>query len=235
MELFETLHNWRQLLVVKRGWASPEETKEITEIYTIYHDKLNGNGNGERYYKEIIELSDIVKFSEDELEIFTSEYVNSLKDKLPEYKDISVSEKAPSITIQFATLSEREKACEILSANGIRYRTGKTLTPFRLSGDISWGVPCPEVDGLKNQTFYVWPESLWAPISFTMTYLNENCKEVFRWWDSDEAGIYQFMLKAVAEASYETTDDMKELAKLYAENVKAKKFILNNHISKTKT
>ena len=53
MELFETLHNWRELLVVKRGWASPEEKKEITEIYTIYHDKLNGNGNGERYYKEI--------------------------------------------------------------------------------------------------------------------------------------------------------------------------------------
>lgn len=56
MELFETLHNWRELLVVKRGWASPEEKKEITGIYTIYHDKLNGNGNGERYYKEIIEL-----------------------------------------------------------------------------------------------------------------------------------------------------------------------------------
>ena len=56
MELFETLHNWRELLVVRRGWASPEEKKEVSEIYTIYHDKLNGNGNGERYYKEIIEL-----------------------------------------------------------------------------------------------------------------------------------------------------------------------------------
>ena len=35
------------------------------------------------------------------------------------------------------------------------------------------------------------------------------------------AGIYQFMLKAVADASYETTTEMKDLAKLYAENVKA--------------
>ena len=61
MELFETLHNWRELLVVKRGWASPEEKKEITEIYTIYHDKLNGNGNGERYYKEIIELPESIE------------------------------------------------------------------------------------------------------------------------------------------------------------------------------
>lgn len=33
-------------------------------------------------YKEIIELADIVKFSEDEVEIFTNEYVDSLKDKL---------------------------------------------------------------------------------------------------------------------------------------------------------
>ena len=40
------------------------------------------------------------------------------------------------------TLEEREKACDILAKNEIRYRTGKTLTPFRLSGDISWGVPC---------------------------------------------------------------------------------------------
>ena len=56
MELFETLHNWRQLSVVKRGWATAEEKKEIEEIYTIYHDKLGGNGNGERYYKEILAL-----------------------------------------------------------------------------------------------------------------------------------------------------------------------------------
>ena len=33
-------------------------------------------------YKEILELADIVKFSEDEVEIFNEDYVNSLKDKL---------------------------------------------------------------------------------------------------------------------------------------------------------
>ena len=56
MELFETLHNWHQLLVVKRGWATALEKKEVEEIFTIYHNKLNGNGNGERYYKEILAL-----------------------------------------------------------------------------------------------------------------------------------------------------------------------------------
>lgn len=35
-----------------------------------------------KVYKEILELADIVKFSEDEVKIFNEEYVNSLKDKL---------------------------------------------------------------------------------------------------------------------------------------------------------
>ena len=64
MELFETLHNWFVLLVVKRGWASPEEKKEVEEIYIIYHNQLNGNGNGERYYNEIIALPE----SQEEME-----------------------------------------------------------------------------------------------------------------------------------------------------------------------
>ena len=142
------------------------------------------------------EIKEFFKLPEIYIKRSYSEDLNSLKSQLPEYKDISVSEKAPSITIQFNTLSERETACEILSKNGIRYRTGKTLTPFRLSGDISWGVPCPEVDGLKNQTFYVWPESLFAPISFTKTYLESIGKDENEWkkyWCSTDAKVYQFL------------------------------------------
>ena len=125
-----------------------------------------------------------------------AEQLSSLKNKLPPYNDISVSEKAPSITIQFETLEEREKACDILAKNEIRYRTGKTLTPFRLSGDISWGVPCREVDGLKDQTFYVWPESLFAPISFSKTYLESIGKDENEWkkyWCSKDGKVYQFL------------------------------------------
>ena len=142
------------------------------------------------------EIKEFFKLPEIYIKRSYSEQLNSLKNELPEYKDISVSEKAPSITIQFATLSEREKACEVLSSNGIRYRTGKTLTPFRLSGDISWGVPCPEVDGLKDQTFYVWPESLFAPISFSKTYLESIGKDENEWkkyWCSQDAKVYQFL------------------------------------------
>ena len=142
------------------------------------------------------EIKEFFKLPEIYIKRSYSEELNSLKDVLPEFKDISVSEKAPSITIQFNTLAEREKACEVLSQNGIRYRTGKTLTPFRLSGDISWGVPCPEVYGLKNQTFYVWPESLFAPISFTKTYLESIGKDENEWkkyWCSTDAKVYQFL------------------------------------------
>ena len=101
-----------------------------------------------------------------------------------------------SVTLKFSTLEDREKACDILSANGIQYRTGKTLVPFRLSGNIDWGVPVPVHDELDNLTFWVWPESLWAPISFTATYLESLGKGQDSWkdwWCSPDAQVYQFI------------------------------------------
>lgn len=127
-------------------------------------------------------------------EFFTS--FDAIKDQLPPFTTSERNEKTPSMTIVFDKLEEREKACEILAQNNIRYRTGKTLTPFRLSGDISWGVPCPEILGVKNQTFYVWPESLWAPISFSKTYLEKIGKDENEWkkyWCSKDAMVYQFL------------------------------------------
>ncbi|MGL5765534.1 MAG: class I tRNA ligase family protein, partial [Sarcina sp.] len=41
-----------------------------------------------------------------------------------------------------------------------------------------------------------WPESLWAPISFTKTYLEEegkNADEWTNWWCDDESLVYQFI------------------------------------------
>ena len=121
---------------------------------------------------------------------------NKIKFTLPPFTELDRNEKAPSATIVFNNLPDREKACEILANNNIRYRTGKTLTPFRLTGDIEWGVPCPEFKGVKNQTFYVWPESLWAPITFTKTYLesiNRPSDEWKKFWCSKDAQVYQFL------------------------------------------
>ncbi len=101
----------------------------------------------------------------------------------------------PSFTVKFEKLVNRELACEILTKNGIRYRTGKTLVPFRLTGNIEWGVKAPDTKELKNLTFWCWPESLWAPISFTKTYLMENNQEntLKDWWCSKDAKVYQFI------------------------------------------
>lgn len=120
----------------------------------------------------------------------------NIKASLPQFEMLELKPNAPSLTLVFNRLTDRETACEILSKNGIRYRTGKTLTPFRLSGDIAWGVPCPEIEGVKNQTFYVWPESLWAPISFSKTYLEsigKNSEEWKKFWCSKDAKVFQFI------------------------------------------
>lgn len=142
---------------------------------------------------------------------------NKIADKLPKFTQFEDKSKA-SFVITFDCLEDREKACEILSgkqtpdweksevapeekieaisSGAIRYRTGKTLVPFRLSGNISWGVPVPEKDGLKDLTFYCWPESLWAPISFTRTYLKHFGFPEDEWkkyWCSKDAKVYQIL------------------------------------------
>ena len=114
--------------------------------------------------------------------------------KMPAHEE-NINEEKKSATLTFKVLKDREKACEILRQHGIRFRTGTTLTPFRLTGNVKWGIPVPEKDGIKDQTFWVWPESLWAPMSFVKTYLelerpDENWED---WWFNDDAQVYQFI------------------------------------------
>ena len=56
MELFETLYNWKKILVDERKWASAAEKKEVTDIYEVYHEGLKGNGQGKVYYEQIMNL-----------------------------------------------------------------------------------------------------------------------------------------------------------------------------------
>jgi len=118
-----------------------------------------------------------------------------ISDKLPKFEQVEDKSKA-SFVIIFDNLTDRENACKILSDASIRYRTGKTLVPFRLSGNISWGVPVPKKEGLDDLTFYVWPESLWAPISFSRTYLKNKGfadDEWKKYWCSKDAKVYQVL------------------------------------------
>ena len=144
----------------------------------------------------IKEINEFLKLPEVYVKREALGQIESLKNELPVYTDITNNPKNPSVTLQFNSLDERERACKVFSDHQIRFRTGKTLVPFRLTGDITWGVACPTLDGVSGQTFYVWPESLWAPISFTKTYLLSKGKSEDEWkkfWASKESEVYQFI------------------------------------------
>ncbi len=121
--------------------------------------------------------------------------LDALQGKLPEYTVIDAANKT-SAQLVFANLADREKAQALLSENGVRFRTGKTLVPFRLTGNVECGVSASCIEGLEYLTIWVWPESLWAPISFTMTYLemNNQARDAWKqWWCSGDAKVYQFI------------------------------------------
>ena len=113
---------------------------------------------------------------------------------IPDFTVVEEDNKA-SNAIVFEDLAAREKAVAVLQENSIRYRTGKTLVPFRLSGNVAWGIPIPEKEGAEGLTFWVWPESLWAPVSFTKAYLGdgESGTKWEKWWKSQDAKVYQFL------------------------------------------
>ena len=121
--------------------------------------------------------------------------LNAMKEKLPKFT-LEDKENKSSVLLIFDELENREKACLILAEYGIRFRTGKTLVPFRLTGNIEWGVPAPALEGLDGLTIWVWPESLWAPLSFTKTYLEKQGEDNTAWkdwWCSKDSKVYQFI------------------------------------------
>ncbi len=178
--------------------------KEISNLYfnlEDYNDLLKQWANlleKDATYRPYItkEIIEFLKKPEIYIKKDYLEQVEKIKSKLGKFKIEEEGQNKTSATLVFDKLKEREKACAILTENGIRYRTGKTLVPFRLTGNVEWGVAVPEIQGVKGLTFYVWPESLWAPISFTKTYLekstNEN-KDWKDWWCDPQAKVYQFI------------------------------------------
>lgn len=121
------------------------------------------------------------------------ERYREIQSRLPPHAQADEAGKT-SVALVFERLEQREAACAALAAEGIRFRTGKTLVPFRLTGNIPWGVPAPSFEGLEGRTVWVWPESLWAPISFTMAALEQRGRdpeEWRNWWCARDAGVYQ--------------------------------------------
>ena len=87
----------------------------------------------------------------------------------------------------------------MLEGAHVRFRTGKCLLPFRITGNIDWGVAAPQIDGVSGLTVWCWPESLWAPISFVQTALAESAdgryssRDWHDWWCADDSRVFQFI------------------------------------------
>ncbi len=119
--------------------------------------------------------------------------------ELPEHTLAEAEKGQQSFSLTFSGWEARDEAREKLDAAGVRFRTGKCLLPLRITGNIEWGVPAPELEGSAGLTVWVWPESLWAPISFTQTALSlaepgrYSSADWRDWWCSDDARVYQFI------------------------------------------
>ena len=124
---------------------------------------------------------------------------DAVSSELPAHRVHEAQGNRTSFSIEFDTWEERDRARAVLEAHAIRFRTGKCLLPFRITGNIGWGVPAPELDGLGGLTVWCWPESLWAPISFVQTTLSEAAPGRYSssnwrdWWCSDDAQVFQFI------------------------------------------
>ncbi len=127
------------------------------------------------------------------------EAFDAIEEKLPEHTVHEPEGNKSSFTVAFPTWRERDEAHAVLNAGGVRFRSGKALVPFRITGNIDWGVPVDDSCGCSGLTCWVWPESLWAPISFTRTALTEADEGRYAssdwhdWWCSDDAHAYQFI------------------------------------------
>lgn len=124
------------------------------------------------------------------------EEYRAVADTLPAHTFHAAEKGKQSFEIEFENIEDRDVARDALFAAGLRFRTGKALVPFRMSGNIDWGVKVPEMEGVKDLTVWVWPESLWAPISFSVAALEQQGKPraaVKDFWCTSDACVYQFI------------------------------------------
>ena len=182
------------------------ETPIMKNVDNWYFDLPAYNSLMKEYVAKIQKQKNVRQLVTKTIDEFLKEPVvhikNELQDKYEAVKaqmpphEFLEEKKKPSFTIVFNTLDEMNEATAVLSANGIRFRTGKTLVPFRLTGNIEWGVKAPVLEGEDPLTIWVWPESLWAPISFTVAALEKQGRDKAEWkdfWCSKDAQVYQFI------------------------------------------
>ena len=124
------------------------------------------------------------------------ESYRAIAKKLPAHTFRPAQKGKQSFEIEFENVDARDEAREVLTKAHIRFRTGKALVPFRITGNIEWGVKAPVLEGVDGLSVWCWPESLWAPLSFTVAVNDEMGLPRESWhdfWCSDSAQVYQFI------------------------------------------
>ena len=101
-----------------------------------------------------------------------------VRGELPEHTVTEAAGGKGSFTVTFPSWRERDESHAVLKRAGVRFRSGKALVPFRITGNIGWGVPVPQIEGVRDVTCWCWPESLWAPISYTRTVLARDARRL---------------------------------------------------------
>jgi methionyl-tRNA synthetase len=119
-----------------------------------------------------------------------------LKPHLPRHKSRYAAGKR--IVVAFENLAELEQGKLQLEGQGVAVEFFRSWAQRSITRDISWGVPIPEDldEGMKGKTFYVWPESLIAPVAFTRLALKKKGldPEKYRdYWCNPDAKIAQFV------------------------------------------
>jgi len=176
---------------------------EMRDVTNWYLDLEKFRSELEKWLEDASQIPGSRKFAVESIrEFFERPTIHVTRDQLESLAAIAdrlppntrEEGKSKSVRLVFESLTDREKACALLTEHSIRYRSGKTLVPFRLTGDMDWGLPAPAIEDLKDVTFWVWPESLWAPISFTAAYLEsegEDRGNWKQWWSSKDSRVYQ--------------------------------------------
>lgn len=132
-----------------------------------------------------------IYFSQDQEETY-----KSVKADLPKHKSRYSSGR--QIVAQFANTADLEQAKGLLQTHGIEAKNYDAWAFRAITRDVKWGIPLPEeIDAkMKDKTFYVWPESLIAPISFSEVGLKESGRSdqsIKDYWNNPNGKIAQFI------------------------------------------
>lgn len=177
-ELRDTTHWWLDMWKVSeelRQWIGPKKGKWRNSVYNSVNETVQPSFQFDNIHEDLYK---------------------ELKANLPKHK----SRYAPGkkIVNQFENKEAMMEGKKIMEDKGIPCTNLDGWAKRSITRDVAWGIPLPDdLDpDMKGKTFYVWPDSLIAPLSFCQVALNAQNKdpELYKeFWTDPEARVFQFI------------------------------------------